>query len=98
MQGEWTGELVGPDVWVACRELILAGSVFAFLAEHREQLFRASRLIRGFGVRFLAMRLHRQLLAPDHSTPTATGCLFSVGRVFAEPSQNGQKCLGLALP
>jgi DDE family transposase/transposase-like protein DUF772 len=42
MQGEWTGELVGPDVWVTCRELIPAGSVFAFLAEHREQLFPAS--------------------------------------------------------
>ena len=39
MQGEWTGELVGPDVWVTCRELIPAGSVFAFLAEHREHLF-----------------------------------------------------------
>lgn len=39
MQGEWSGELVGPDVWVTCRELILAGSVFAFLAEHREVLF-----------------------------------------------------------
>jgi hypothetical protein len=42
MQGEWTGELVGPDVWVTCRELIPAGSVFAFLAEHRETLFPAS--------------------------------------------------------
>lgn len=42
MQGEWTGELVGPDVWVTCRELIPAGSVFAFLAEHRERLFPAS--------------------------------------------------------
>ena len=42
MQGEWTGELVGPDVWVTCRELIPAGSVFAFLAEHREELFPAS--------------------------------------------------------
>ena len=42
MQGEWTGELVGPDVWVTCRELIPAGSVFAFLAEHREALFPAS--------------------------------------------------------
>jgi transposase len=39
MQGHWTGELVGPDVWVTCRELIPAGSVFAFLAEHREELF-----------------------------------------------------------
>jgi len=42
MQGEWAGELVGPDVWVACRELIPAGSVFAFLAEHREALFPSS--------------------------------------------------------
>ena len=42
MQGEWTGELVGADVWATCRELIPAGSVFAFLAEHREQLFPAS--------------------------------------------------------
>ena len=42
MQGEWTGELVGPDVWVTCRELIPAGSVFAFLAEHRGALFPAS--------------------------------------------------------
>ncbi|MBR7834163.1 transposase [Actinospica durhamensis] len=41
MQGEWTGELAGPDVWVTCRELIPASSVFAFLAEHREALFPA---------------------------------------------------------
>ena len=41
MQGEWTGELVGPDVWATCRELIPAGSVFAFLAGHREALFPA---------------------------------------------------------
>jgi IS5 family transposase len=39
MQGEWVGESVGPDVWGLCRELIPAGSVFAFLAEHREALF-----------------------------------------------------------
>lgn len=39
MQGQWTGELVGPDVWATCQELIPAGSVFAFLAEHREALF-----------------------------------------------------------
>ncbi|MGW0633677.1 transposase, partial [Streptomyces sp. NPDC002758] len=42
MQGEWAGELVGPDVWETCRELIPAGSVFAFLAEHREALFPPS--------------------------------------------------------
>ena len=41
MQGERAGELVGPDVWQTCRELIPAGSVFAFLAEHREVLFPA---------------------------------------------------------
>ncbi|MBO3753230.1 IS1182 family transposase, partial [Streptosporangiaceae bacterium NEAU-GS5] len=41
MQGEWSGELVGPDVWLTCRALIPAGSVFAFLAEHREDLFPA---------------------------------------------------------
>ena len=41
MQGEWTGELVGPDVWATCRELIPASSVFAFLAEHRGALFPA---------------------------------------------------------
>ncbi|WP_153882836.1 hypothetical protein [Streptomyces sp. CB01881] len=34
MQGQWDGELVGPDVWETCRELIPVGSVFAFLAEH----------------------------------------------------------------
>lgn len=39
MQGEWAGETVGPDVWETCRELIPVGSVFAFLAEHREVLF-----------------------------------------------------------
>jgi hypothetical protein len=33
--------MVGPDVWETCRELITAGSVFAFLAEHREALFPA---------------------------------------------------------
>ncbi|KWX00022.1 transposase [Carbonactinospora thermoautotrophica] len=39
MQGDWAGELVGPDVWETCRELIPSRSVFAFLAEHRERLF-----------------------------------------------------------
>jgi hypothetical protein len=41
MQGKRAGELAGPDVWEMCRELIPAGSVFAFLAEHREALFPA---------------------------------------------------------
>ncbi|MFE3640094.1 transposase [Streptomyces sp. NPDC059169] len=39
--GEWAGETVGPDVWEICRELIPAGSVFAFLAGHRGALFPA---------------------------------------------------------
>jgi hypothetical protein len=30
---------VGPDVWTVCRELVPAGSVFAFLAEQRDALF-----------------------------------------------------------
>jgi hypothetical protein len=38
MQGERSRELAGPDVWQTCRELIPAGSVFAFLAEHREAI------------------------------------------------------------
>ena len=41
MQGDWAGERAGPDVWETCRELIPAGSVFAFVAEHREALFPA---------------------------------------------------------
>jgi IS5 family transposase len=41
MQGERSGELAGQDVWETCRELIPAGSVFAFLAEHRDGLFPA---------------------------------------------------------
>ncbi|WP_433237794.1 IS1182 family transposase [Streptosporangium sp. CA-135522] len=41
MQGEWAGEPVGPDVWATCRQLIPEGSVFAFLAEHREVLLPA---------------------------------------------------------
>ena len=41
MQGERPRELAGPDVWEACRELIPARSVFAFLAEHRDGLFPA---------------------------------------------------------
>ena len=41
MQGERAGELAGPDVWETCRDLIPPGSVFAFLAEHREVLFPA---------------------------------------------------------
>ena len=41
MQGERAGAPAGPDVWETCRELIPAGSVFAFLAEHREALFPA---------------------------------------------------------
>lgn len=41
MQGERAEGLAGPDVWEMCRELIPAGSVFAFLAEHREALFPA---------------------------------------------------------
>ncbi|MCX4641626.1 MULTISPECIES: IS1182 family transposase [unclassified Streptomyces] len=39
--GEWAGETIGPDVWETCRDLIPAGSVFAFLAEHRSALFEA---------------------------------------------------------
>src|SRR5207247_1619728 len=41
MEGVRAGEPVGPDVWETCRELIPAGSVFAFLAGHREALFPA---------------------------------------------------------
>jgi IS5 family transposase len=41
MQGERPRALAGPDVWETCRELIPAGSVFAFLAEHRQALFPA---------------------------------------------------------
>lgn len=41
MQGSGPRELAGPDVRETCRELIPAGSVFAFLAEHREALFPA---------------------------------------------------------
>jgi Transposase DDE domain/Transposase domain (DUF772) len=41
MQGERRRDLVGPDVWETCGELIPAGSVFAFLAEHRDGLFPA---------------------------------------------------------
>lgn len=33
---------MGPDVWASCRKLIPAGSVFAVLAEHREELFPES--------------------------------------------------------
>ncbi|WP_327435318.1 IS1182 family transposase [Streptomyces sp. NBC_01236] len=43
--GEWVGELVGPDVWETCRGLIPAGSVFAFLAEHRGELFPAEMFV-----------------------------------------------------
>ncbi|WP_079036371.1 IS1182 family transposase [Streptomyces silaceus] len=39
MMGRPPEEPVGPDVWSVCRELIPAGSVFAFLAEHRDALF-----------------------------------------------------------
>jgi IS5 family transposase len=41
MQGERPRALAGPDVWETCRELIPAGSVFAFLAGHRDALFPA---------------------------------------------------------
>ncbi len=41
MQGEQDREPAGLDVWETCRELVPAGSVFAFLAEHREALFPA---------------------------------------------------------
>ena len=41
MQGERPGELAGPDVWETCGELVPAGSVFAFLAGHRDGLFPA---------------------------------------------------------
>jgi hypothetical protein len=41
VQGERVRELTGPDVRETCRELIPAGSVFAFLAGHRDSLFPA---------------------------------------------------------
>ncbi|KAA2246231.1 transposase, partial [Solihabitans fulvus] len=42
MQGHPPTRPVGPDVWQTCRELIPAGSVFAFLAQHRDTLLPAS--------------------------------------------------------
>ncbi|MFI6055781.1 hypothetical protein ACIBCO_37585 [Streptomyces violascens] len=39
MMGRPPSRPVGPDVWATCRELIPAGSAFAFLAEHRDALF-----------------------------------------------------------
>ncbi|SEU48261.1 IS1182 family transposase [Nonomuraea wenchangensis] len=39
MMGHRPARPVGPDVWSTCRELIPAGSVYAFLAEHRDELF-----------------------------------------------------------
>lgn len=39
MMGRPPSRPVGPDVWVTCRELIPAGSMFAFLAERRDALF-----------------------------------------------------------
>jgi IS5 family transposase len=42
MQGTRVVGSAGPDVWETCRELIPAGSVFAFLAEHREAVFPAA--------------------------------------------------------
>jgi Transposase DDE domain/Transposase domain (DUF772) len=39
MMGHRPERPVGPDVWSTCRELIPAGSVYAFLAEHRDELF-----------------------------------------------------------
>jgi transposase-like protein DUF772 len=41
MQGKRATGPAGLDVWEVCRELIPAGSVFAFLAGHREALFPA---------------------------------------------------------
>ncbi|MFB4268279.1 transposase, partial [Nonomuraea sp. GTA35] len=38
MMGHRPERPVGPDVWSTCRELIPAGSVYAFLAEHRDEL------------------------------------------------------------
>src|SRR5882762_5149571 len=39
----WRAQVsAGPDVWETCRELIPARSAFAFLAEHREELFPVS--------------------------------------------------------
>ncbi|WP_433434911.1 hypothetical protein [Nonomuraea sp. CA-141351] len=45
MQGMAAGEPVGPDVWQTCRALIPEGSVFAFLAEHRQALFPEAMFI-----------------------------------------------------
>lgn len=39
MMGHRRERPIGPDVWSTCRELIPAGSVYAFLAEHRDELF-----------------------------------------------------------
>src|SRR4029453_5285976 len=41
MQGERAGEPAGPDVWEMCRELIPAGSGFAFLGVPRGGVFPA---------------------------------------------------------
>ncbi|MEU1729466.1 IS1182 family transposase [Nonomuraea sp. NPDC005692] len=39
MMGHRPEQPIGPDVWSTCRELIPAGGVYAFLAEHRDELF-----------------------------------------------------------
>jgi IS5 family transposase len=42
VMGRRAQQPVGPDVWAVCRGLIPAGSVFAFLAEHRDEVFPES--------------------------------------------------------
>jgi len=67
--GEWVGESVGPDVWETCRELIPAGSVFAFLAGHRGALFPAQTP--GSTPRAAALNLRRLInLGLTHTSGT----------------------------
>lgn len=82
MHGEWTGGLVGPDVWVTCRELIPAGSVFAFLAGQRQDLFPAS-----MAADMDPSGFDRPSMPPQVLAPTRRGHCGTMG--WAEPSRGG---------
>ncbi|GGV01412.1 hypothetical protein GCM10010211_80870 [Streptomyces albospinus] len=73
VQGEWAGEAVGPDVWEICRELTPAGSVFAFLVEHRGALFPAWMFAETYSSRNGRLSMPPQILAAVITLQTLHG-------------------------
>lgn len=69
--------MVGPDVWETCRELIPVGSVFAFLAEQRGELFPTEMFADTYPSTNGRPSMPPQILLPQSHCRPCTSCRTS---------------------